>query len=56
MASGRRSIATRSMAGPARVAEAEEAGDLVERLAGGVVDGLPSSRYCPWPSISTSIV
>ena len=24
----------------ARVAEAEEAGDLVERLAGGVVDGL----------------
>ena len=33
-------IATRSIAGPARIAEAEEPGDLVERLAGGVVDRL----------------
>ena len=36
----RPSRARRSIAGPARIAEAEEARDLVERLAGGVVDGL----------------
>ena len=40
----------------ARVAEAEEPGDLVERLAGGVVDRLPEQAVPPWPRISTSIV
>jgi hypothetical protein len=40
----------------AGVTEPEEAGDLVERLAGGVVDGLASMRYRPWSCISISIV
>ena len=33
--------------GPTRIAEVEEAGDLVEGLAGGVVDGLAEQPVAP---------
>ena len=41
-------VARRSIAGPARIAEPEEARDLVERLARGVVDGL---AHDPVPAV-----
>ena len=47
IASGSPRVAERVDGGSARIAEAEEARDLVERLARGVVDGLPERLVVP---------